>query len=264
MPRYFATVARGLEDLAARELEAFGAKSVRPTFAGVDFAGDKALLYRANLWSRFVFRFLVPVREFPCLDADALYREVQKLDWGTYLCPDDTIAVRATGGNKQLNHSHFTALQVKNALTDWQLQQTGRRSHVDTQDPDFFIHLHVERDRAVLSLDSSGGSLHRRGYRSAVGLAPLKETLAAALLEMSAWQPDLPFLDPLCGSGTLPLEASLRALDIAPGSFRKRFGFSKWQDFDARLWQQLQQEARQRRKSQLPAPIGAAIAIARF
>ena len=249
MNQYFATVARGLEHIAAAELERLGAQEVRPDFTGVHFVGDKALLYRVNLWARTIFRVLVPLREFACSNADMLYREVQKISWDDYLHPDNTLAVDCTGGNQKLNHTHFTALQVKNAIVDQQRGKSGQRSSVDTDNPDVRINVHIHQDRCILSLDSSGGSLHRRGYRPAMGLAPLKETLAAALLEMAEWTPDLPFLDPMCGSGTLPLEASLKALNIAPGLFREKFGFMTWRDFDEPLWDKLWAEAE---NSELP------------
>jgi putative N6-adenine-specific DNA methylase len=255
MSQYFATVARGLESIAAQELERLGAKEVRPDFTGVHFVGDTALLYRVNLWARTIFRVLVTLREFRCPDADHLYQEVQKIDWEHYLHPDNTLAVNATGGNRQLNHTHFTALQVKNAIVDQQRRQFGERSSIDTENPDLLINVHIYQDRCILSLDSSGASLHRRGYRPAMGVAPLKETLAAALLDMAEWEPSLPFFDPLCGSGTLPLEASLKALNIAPGLFRMQFAFEKWRDFDEALWNQLLKEAENSELPELKAPI---------
>lgn len=252
---YFATVARGLEPIAAQELERLGASDVRPDFTGVHFVGDRALLYRVNLWARTIFRVLVTLREFHCPDAERLYQEVQKIPWEQYLQPHNTLAVNATGGNPKLNHTHFTALQVKNAIVDQQRRQFGQRSSVDTQNPDLLINVHIHQNRCTLSLDSSGASLHKRGYRPAMGLAPLKETLAAALLDMAEWEPSLPFLDPLCGSGTLPLEASLKALNIAPGLFRQQFAFEKWSDFDEPLWNQLLKEAENSELPELKAPI---------
>ncbi len=241
---YFATVARGLEPIAAQELERLGAKEVRPDFTGVHFVGDKAMLYRVNLWARTIFRVLVPLREFYCPNSDILYREVQKISWDQYLQPHNTLAVNCTGGNQKLNHTHFTALQVKNAIVDQQRRKSGQRSSVDAENPDVAINVHIHQDRCILSLDSSGTSLHRRGYRQAMGKAPLKESLAAALLDMANWDASLPFLDPLCGSGTLPLEAGLKALNIAPGLFRKKFGFESFPDFDEQLWQKLLKEAK--------------------
>jgi len=255
MNHYFATVARGLESIAAQELERLGAQEVRPDFTGVHFVGDRALLYRVNLWSRTIFRVLVPIREFSCYNADMLYREVQKISWEEYLHPHNTLAVDCTGGNQQLNHTHYTALQVKNAIVDQQRRKSGGRSSVDTENPDVRINVHIYQNRGILSLDSSGNSLHRRGYRPAMGLAPLKETLASALLDMAEWDSSLPFFDPLCGSGTLPLEAGLKALNIAPGLFRQKFGFFSWLDFDEDLWLRLREEAENSRIPDLKAVI---------
>ncbi|MEW5859049.1 MAG: THUMP domain-containing protein [Cyanobacteriota bacterium] len=255
MNHYFATVARGLEPIAAAELERLGAKEVRPDFTGVHFVGDKALLYRVNLWARTIFRVLVPIHEFACFDAQMLYQEVQNISWEDYLRPNNTLAVDCTGGNQKLNHTHFTALQVKNAIVDQQRDKSGHRSSVDTESPDVRINVHIHQDRCILSLDSSGTSLHRRGYRPAMGLAPLKETLAAAILDMAEWDANLPFLDPLCGSGTLPLEAALKGLNIAPGLFRENFGFFSWLDFDEALWEEIWAEAENSEISDLKAPI---------
>lgn len=255
MNRYFATVARGLETIAAKELETLGAIQVTPDFTGVHFEGDRTLLYRVNLWARTIFRVLVPICEFRCLDADTLYRGVQTIDWSEYLSPEQTLAIRCTGGNQKLNHTHYSALQVKNAIVDQQRRQFGRRSSVDTDNPDLQINAHIHEHRCILSLDSSGNSLHRRGYRPVMGLAPLKETLAAALLELAEYDPNLPLLDPMCGSGTLPLEGCLKALNIAPGLFREQFALMNWKDFDRPLWRQLCQEALEHQRLELPALI---------
>ncbi|XGV99265.1 MAG: class I SAM-dependent RNA methyltransferase [Leptolyngbya sp. BL-A-14] len=255
MNQYFATVARGLETLAAQELEQLGASAVEPGFCGVAFAGDRTLLYRVNLWARLPFRILMKLHEFPCKDAEELYQGIQSIEWSQYLTPDLTLAVNATGKSEQLNHTHFTALQVKRAIVEQQQEQTGDRSNVELQSPDVQISVHLERDTCTVSLDSSGQSLHRRGYRPAVGAAPLKESLAAALIQLSGWQPEQMFYDPLCGSGTLPLEASLKALNIAPGLFRDRFGFETWLDADLPLLEKLIQAAEDSQRESLPAPI---------
>jgi putative N6-adenine-specific DNA methylase len=252
---YFATTARGLEELAARELESLGAGDIRPVFTGVHFTGDTALLYRVNLWSRILFRVLVPIAEIACRDAEELYRGVQAIDWQAYLTPEQTLAVHCTGTNRHLNHTHYTALTVKNALIDRQRERGGERSFVDTENPDLQINAHIEGDRCLLSFDSSGGSLHRRGYHVAMGIAPLKESLASALIELSDWTEDLPLLDPFCGSGTIPIEATLKALEVAPGLSRSQFGFQKWPDFQPEIWEKLVTEARQRQKSSLPSLI---------
>ncbi|MEL6384490.1 MAG: THUMP domain-containing protein [Cyanobacteria bacterium J06626_18] len=255
MGRYFATVARGLEEIAARELDDLGARSVEPGFCGVAFMGNQELLYRVNLWARLPFRILMQVAMFPCQDADDLYRGTSAIDWQAYLTPDHTLAVAATGKTRQLNHTHFTALQVKNAIVDQQRDRFTQRSNIDTQHPDVQVNVHLYRDRATVSLDSSGSSLHRRGYRPAVGTAPLKESLAAALIHLSEWQPDQAFCDPLCGSGTLPLEAALIGLNRAPGLFRDRFGFESWPNFNAGLWHRLQRDAQTAQRDTLAAPI---------
>jgi putative N6-adenine-specific DNA methylase len=239
MTEYFATVARGLEQLAAEELTEIGATDIAPGFCGVSFHGDRELLYRVNLLARLPFRVLVKLGEFPSIDGNELYDSIQNIDWGEYLTPELTLAVTVTGKNEQLNHSHFTAVQIKRAITTQQTKQFGDRSNVDIADPDVRINVHIDKDLATVSLDSSGSSLHRRGYRSAVGDAPLKESLAAALVKMSGWTPDLAFVDPLCGSGTLPLEAAMQALNIAPGVFRESFGFERWLDFDPDLFDRL-------------------------
>jgi putative N6-adenine-specific DNA methylase len=255
MNQYFATVARGLEALAVQELEQLGAHAVEPGFCGAAFEGDRAVLYRINLWARLPFRILVKLAQFPCQDATDLYRGIQTIDWSSYLTPDLTLAVNATGKNEHLNHTHFTALQVKNAIVDQQQAEFGQRSDVAIREPDVQVSIHIDCDCCTVSLDSSGNSLHRRGYRPAVGSAPLKESLAAALIQLSGWQPEQAFYDPLCGSGTLPLEACLKALNIAPGLFRERFGFETWPDFDLPLLERLIQEAEASQRETLPATI---------
>ncbi len=255
MREYFATVARGIELLAAKELESLGASSVNPDFCGVSFKGDRQLLYKVNLWARLPFRILVKIDEFVGRDAKELYRGVQNIDWQQYLTPDRTLAVSATGKNDSLNHTHFTALQVKNAIVDRQMEELGERSNIDPKSPDVKVNVHIRDDRCIISLDSSASSLHRRGYRPAVGVAPLKESLAAALIKLSGWEADVAFFDPLCGSGTLPLEASLQALNIAPGLFRPHFGFQNWPDFDRQVWDKLVGEANLKRQERLKIPI---------
>jgi len=255
MNDYFATVARGLEEIAAQELISLGATEVKTDFLGVYFQGDQELLYRVNLWSRIVFRVLVKIDKVKSFDAQSLYRSVQEIDWSAYLNPGMTLAVTCTGKNKQLNHSHFTALQIKNAIVDQQQKQYDKRSDIDAKDPDLLVNAHIDNNRCTISLDSSGGSLHRRGYRPAVGLAPLKETLAAALIQMTDWNRELAFFDPLCGSGTLPIEAAMQALNIAPGLSRSQFGFQSWLDYDESLWNKLVTEAKDNQLQTLDIPI---------
>lgn len=255
----FATVARGLEELAATELEQLGADGVEPGFCGVGFRCDRKRLYTINLWTRLTFHILVTVGHVPCHDSDALYRGIQTIDWEQYLSPEQTLAVKATGKNDRLNHSHFTALQVKNAIVDQQQDRYGDRSDVDTEIPDVQINVHINDNKATVSLDSSGSSLHRRGYRPAMGTAPLKESLAAALIQLTEWSGQVAFLDPMCGSGTLPIEACLQALKIAPGLFREvtsqGFGFQTWPDYDEGVWQSVVEAAKKRQRSELGVPV---------
>ncbi|MEM9266794.1 MAG: THUMP domain-containing protein [Cyanobacteria bacterium P01_F01_bin.13] len=255
----FATVARGLEELAAEELEQLGAEGVEPGFCGVGFRCDRTHLYTINLWTRLSFRILVTIARVPCRDSDTLYRGIQSIDWEQYLSPDRTLAVKATGKNDRLNHSHFTALQVKNAIVDQQQDRCGDRSDVDTEIPDVQINVHIKDNTATVSLDSSGSSLHRRGYRPAMGTAPLKESLAAALVQLTEWSGKVAFLDPMCGSGTLPIEACLQALNIAPGLFRDEtsqgFGFQTWPDYDQALWLEVVAAAKKQQLNELKGPV---------
>ena len=251
----FATVARGLEELAALELEELGADGVEPGFCGVSFRCDRKRLYTINLWTRLSFRILVTVAQVPCRDAKTLYRGIQSIDWEQYLSPEQTLAVKATGKNDRLNHSHFTALRVKSAIVNQQQDRYGERSDVDTEIPDVQINVHINDSNATVSLDSSGSSLHRRGYRPAMGTAPLKESLAAALVQLTEWSGDVAFLDPMCGSGTLPIEGVLQTLNIAPGLFREGtsqgFGFQTWPDYDQALWQTVVAAAKKQQRSEL-------------
>jgi putative N6-adenine-specific DNA methylase len=240
----------------AQELEQLGAKDIEPGFCGVAFTGDRTLLYRVNLWARLPFRILKRLDDFACETSDDLFTGTQRIDWSQYLQPENTLAVTATGKTDELNHSHFSALQVKNAIVHQQTKDFGERSDVDTDNPDLRVNVHLHQGRATLSLDSSGDSLHRRGYRPAVGAAPLKESLAAALITLTGWTGEQAFFDPLCGSGTLPLEAGLRSLHIAPGLFRERFGFETWLDFDEALWEGLLSEAEAQQKEELSVFVG--------
>ena len=254
MNQYYATVSPGLEAIAAKELKTLGATEITTNYGGVNFHGDRAVLYRANLWARTIFRIFVPIAEVKAHNAQQLYFSIKSIKWSEYLNTQMTFAVSCTGQNKNLNHTHFTALQVKKGIVDWQTDRRGKRSSIDVDNPDLLINAHIDKNRCIISLDSSGSSLHRRGYHDAMGNAPLKETLAAGLLEIAEWTPDIPFLDPLCGSGTLPLEAALKGLNIAPGLYRQ-FGFQTWLDFDEQLWGKILDDAHKAQKSTLSAPI---------
>jgi 23S rRNA (guanine2445-N2)-methyltransferase / 23S rRNA (guanine2069-N7)-methyltransferase len=245
--RFFATCAKGLEYLLVDELRELGAHDVREALAGVHFAGDLATAYRACLWSRLASRVLMPLAEFDAPEDTALYHGVQAIDWQHHLAPEGTLAVDANLFASGLNHARYAEQRVKDAVVDQIRAATGVRPSVDIETPDLRINLAVKRDRATLSLDLSGTSLHRRGWRQGQGAAPLKENLACAVLMRGGW-PEVhraggSLLDPMCGSGTLLIEGARMAADVAPGLHRTHFGFLRWRGHDAAAWDALLAEA---------------------
>lgn len=249
----FATCPKGIEPLLADELRGLGVEGVRETRAGVAFAGPLAIAYRACLWSRLASRVLLPLARFPAPSPEALYAGVQAIPWDQHVAPDGTIAVDCATSQSQITHSHYGALKVKDAVVDQLRTQAGVRPSIDTGRPDVRVNVYIHRDEATISIDLSGDSLHRRGYRDTGGAAPLKENLAAAILLRAGW-PEIaaaggPLVDPMCGSGTLLIEGALMAADIAPGIARPYFGFLKWRGHDPRLWSELLAEAHARRET---------------
>lgn len=253
--KFFATCARGLENVLAQELRDLRADSVDPGRGGVQFSGDLALLYRANLWLRTAVRVLRPILEAPVHSTDDLYAAVQSIDWRDYMTPEHTLAVDCNVRDSAITHSKFAALRVKDAICDQFIAKLGKRPSVDVETPMVGLNLHVYKDHATLSLDSSGESLHKRGYRSILTKAPLNEALAAGLILLTGWHGDVPLVDPLCGSGTLCIEAAWMALKRPPGLTRRRFGFMGWLDYDVGLWTTLRDEARRNVAKTLPAAI---------
>jgi putative N6-adenine-specific DNA methylase len=253
--RYFATCARGLEPVLAQELRELRADAVEPGRGGVSFAGDRVLLYRANLWLRTAIRVLEPILEVEVGSPDDLYEAVRSLDWGRFLTPEHTLAVDCNVRDSQITHSKYAALRTKDAICDQFVDRCGRRPSVNVEEPMVGLNLHIYRNQAVLSLDSSGESLHKRGYRPIQTRAPINEALGAALILLSGWSVDTPFVDPLCGSGTLPIEATWLAIHRPPGLTRRRFGFQGWMDFDIELWTALRDDARTGVQKQLAATI---------
>ena len=254
---YFATSATGIEPVTAAELLRLGATQVRSVAGGVHFSGDLALLYRAHLWLRTASRILRPLRDFAATTPEMLYSQTRRVAWEQFLDPTRTFAVHATVAanpdrKSWIRNSQFAALKVKDALVDRLRREQGARPDVDRVAPDVGVHAHFAGGRCTLSLDASGGSLHERGYRVQATAAPLKETLAAAIIDLTGWDGRTPLMDPMCGSGTLLIEAALRELRIAPGLRRPSFAFERWPDFDGDAWQVIRQEAQAARRESLP------------
>lgn len=233
MGSFFATAAAGTESLVVRELEALGATSVRAHPGGVRFHGTLETGLRACLWSRVAMRILEPLTRFPVDDADSLYDGVRAIDWPSYLNAKTTFAVEATGMTDALRHTHFTALKVKDAIVDRMRESVGQRPSVDARNPDVLVVVHLGRGRCEVSLDLSGEPLFKRGYRSAPVRASLKETLAAAVLMTAGYDGESPLVDPMCGAGTLAIEAARIARNEAPGLARS-FGVERWPAFGAK------------------------------
>ncbi|MDX5626592.1 MULTISPECIES: bifunctional 23S rRNA (guanine(2069)-N(7))-methyltransferase RlmK/23S rRNA (guanine(2445)-N(2))-methyltransferase RlmL [unclassified Brenneria] len=251
MNALFASTARGLEELLKSELEALGAQACAVVQGGVHFQGDNRLLYQSLLWSRLASRILLPLNEFKVHSDLDLYLGVQAIDWSTIFSVDKTFAVHFTGTNEEIRNSQYGALKVKDAIVDSFSRKTGQRPDVAKQQPDIRINVFLQRDTASVSLDLSGEGLHQRGYRDRAGLAPLKENLAAAIVLRSGWRQGTPLVDPMCGSGTLLIEAAMMAADRAPGLHRTHWGFNAWLQHDAQLWRDITTEAQQRARQGL-------------
>jgi len=233
--KFHAKTLRGLEPLLAEELKSLGAEKTEVVNRGVNFYGGRALLYRANLGSRLALRVLLPVLHFQATDAHALYQNVKRFDWSLYLDNRMTFAIDPVVHSPFFNNSQYVAQKVKDAIVDRFRELTSLRPSVRREEPDLLINVHISGKFVTLSLDSSGGSLHKRGYRSGVFEAPLNEVLAAGMVMLTGWNGKSPFLDPMCGSGTLAIEAALMAGGIPPGIFKKQYGFENWKDFDREL-----------------------------
>jgi len=244
MHRFFAVAPKGLEPLLLQELEVLGAQNCKATVAGVAFEGELEVGYRACLWSRIASRVLLTLSEFDAREPIDLYMGALAINWQSHFDVSRRFAVDFVGTNQAIRNSQFGALKVKDAVVDHFTKKTDQRPDVDKQDPDIRIHCRLHRDRATLSLDFSGPALHQRGYRSGTGPAPMKENLAAALLMRAGWQPDEPLIDPMCGAGTLLIEAAWMATDHAPGLLRKRWGFSGWLQHQPDIWTGLLAQAK--------------------
>ena len=230
---------KGLEDVLAKELIELGANNVQIQRRAVAFSGDKRMLYTANFCLRTASRVLVPIATFKAKSADDIYLQVKQLDWSQYMTAKTTFQIDATVYSDLFRHSQFVTYRVKDAIVDWWMEHEGKRPSVQLTNPDVYLNVHIAGDTVTLSLDSSGESLHKRGYRVANTQAPINEALAAGMLLLAGWNGQGDFYDPMCGSGTLLIEAALIARNIAPGIYRKGFAFEKWANFDADLFEDI-------------------------
>ncbi len=250
---YFAQVAGGMEEMGMQELESLGAKGLRKVYRGVYFRANQRVLYHINYNARLLTRILAPLSSFPCSNTTTLYNRAKELNWQKILSPDKTFAIFANVSHSKITHSKYAALRLKDALADYFREQCGQRPNVDVDNPDVWINLFIDNNKATISLDTSGGSLHKRGYRLQALEAPMQETLAAAIIRFSRWDGETGLWDPMCGSGTLVCEALMHYCRIPAGYLRTRFGFEVLPDFDSALWQSVKEEAQ---KKMRPLPAG--------
>ncbi|MCB0565992.1 MAG: class I SAM-dependent RNA methyltransferase [Phaeodactylibacter sp.] len=236
----------GLEPVLAEELKQLGAAGIEPLNRAVYFEGDLRLLYRANLELRTALRILKPIHSFKVRDEQGLYRKIFDIDWRQYMGVNDTLAVDAAVNSPHFNHSKYVALKTKDAIVDRFRKEEGRRPDVSLHRPTLRVNVHIYQEECTVSLDSSEESLHKRGYRVEALEAPINEVLAAGMVLLTGWKRDCAFIDPMCGSGTILIEAATYACNRAPQLQREYFGFKKWQDFDEELWAGLLADARNR------------------
>ena len=231
----------GFEDLLVKELQNLGAQSIKAGVRNVSFVGDKGFLYKANLALRTAIKILKPLKTFRVVNEDDLYRQVNKMPWEDYLSEKGSLAIDATIHSKQFTHSKYIALKTKDAIVDRFRDIKGERPNIDLRFPDLKVNIHIDRQLCTVSLDSSGESLHRRGYKTATNIAPINEVLAAGLVMLSGWDGQSDFMDPMCGSGTIPIEAAMIACNIPPNLMRKEFAFERWQDWDVDLFETIEE-----------------------
>jgi putative N6-adenine-specific DNA methylase len=243
---YFAQMPDDIKEIAETELRELGATQTQQAYRGLHFTADKKTLYRINFHSRLSTRILAPLLSFDCHSDRYLYKQALQIPWEDFLTTAGTFAVFATVAHSNITHSQFAALRLKDAIVDYFRTRQGKRPSIDTQNPDVWFNLHIDNNRATISLDTSGGSLHRRGYRLESVSAPMIETLAAAIIRYSGWRGDTPLYDPFCGSGTLLCEAYLLASHTPAGILRRSFGFEKLPDYDAGIGKEVAREGKKK------------------
>ena len=229
----------GFEDILANELTQLGAQNVQKGVRVVTFEGDKGFMYKANLGLRTALKILKPIHTFKASNENMLYKGIQQIDWADYLSTHQTFLIDTTLHSDKFNHSQFVALKSKDAIVDQFREKTGERPDIDKDFPDLKLHVHIDREMVTVSLDTSGESLHRRGYKTATNIAPINEVLAAGMLILSGWDGETNFIDPMCGSGTILAEAAMIACNIPANINRKEFAFEKWNDWDSELFDKI-------------------------
>ncbi len=241
--RYFIKIAEGLKEAGAKEVAELGAKDIALEYGGIQFTADKSTLYRVNYLTRLASRCLAPLISFHCQDTDTLYKRAKQIQWDDFFAKGSTFAVMGNVSDSAISHSKYASLRLKDAVADYFKEKTGKRPNVSIKNPDVLLNLHIRHDRAKISLDASGGALHRRGYREETVVAPMQETLAAAMIQFTTWDGSCPLYDPMCGSGTLLCEALMRYCHIPSGIFRTKFGFQCLPDFNESIWEKVKKEA---------------------
>lgn len=229
----------GFEEILAKELQALGAQTIEPGTRAVSFKGDKGFMYKANLALRTAIKILKPVYHFKATNDQTLYRGIYSMDWTKYLEANQTFVINTTIHSDHFKHSQFVSQKAKDAIVDQFREKTGQRPSIDKDYPDLRIHIHIDRDQVSVALDTSGESLHHRGYRTATNIAPINEVLAAGMVMLSGWDGQCDFLDPMCGSGTILAEAAMIACNIPANINRREFAFEKWNDWDNALFDQI-------------------------
>lgn len=253
---YIAKTLFGLEEVLADELSNFGADKITISNRAVSFEADLKILYKINLGTRTALRILFPIKSFYAKNPDQLYNKSKEYGWSNLIKVNDTFLVDSVVNSKNFKHSKYAALKLKDAIVDKIRSQKGKRPNVDTINPAFKINLHIENEKCTVSLDSSGESLHKRGYRLSGERAPLNEVLAAGMILLSGWDKNSPFIDPMCGSGTLPIEAAMIALNIPPNLNRDKFGFMNWKSFDEPTYQNAKHELQSKIKDNCETILG--------
>lgn len=231
-----ATTQAGFEEILAQELKDFGARDIEKGRRAVYFKGDLGFIYKVNFRSRFALRVLKPIKTFVAIDENAYYARIKAFPWENYLTNDQTFSIKCALNSQTFTHSLYMSLKAKDAIVDRLRERTGERPNVDKDNPDLPIHVHIDKELITISLDSTGHSLHMRGYRQITGQAPINEVLAAGIVELSGWDPSTPLYDGMCGSGTIAIEAAIKGLNMPPGLFRKHgYAFENWSDFNQEL-----------------------------